>query len=121
MAIAALILGIVGGLFELLLAIAGYGIASIAGAGGATGTDFFKLVMMIIPIASLAGGGMSLAKPLFGGVLMLVSAVLVLIIFGFNFFTFLSIALSGIGGILALVSSQHSSTAGARSGDARHL
>jgi hypothetical protein len=113
MAIAALILGIVGGLLGLLLAVFGYGLAAIAGAAGASGAGLFKFLVIVIPVASLVGGGMAIAKPLIGGILMLISAVLVLALFGFNFFTFLSVVLSGVGGILALIASQ-SAPQGAR-------
>jgi hypothetical protein len=108
MAIAALILGILGGLFGLMLALFGYGMASIAGAVGIGGAAFFKLIMIIIPIAAIVGGALSIAKPLIAGILMLVSAVLVLLVFGFNGFTFLSVLLTGIGGVLAIVASQNS-------------
>lgn len=107
MAIAALILGILGGLFGLMLALFGYGMASIAGAAGVGGAGLFKLIMIVIPIAAIVGGALSIAKPLIAGILMLVSAVLVLLVFGFNGFTFLSVLLTGIGGVLAIVASQN--------------
>lgn len=107
MAIAALILGILGGLFGLLLALFGYSMASFAGALGASGVGFFKLLSMAIPVASFVGGGLAITKPLAAGILMLVSATLALLLFGFNFFTFLAVVLSGVGGVLALVASQN--------------
>src|ERR1700674_346519 len=95
MLIGALILGILGGLFGLLIGLAGYTLGGIAGSGGV------QALSMAIPIASLVGGGMAKEKPTIAGGLMVVSAIGMFFIFGFNFFTAIPLVLSAVGGLLA--------------------
>jgi hypothetical protein len=97
MLIGALILGLLGGIFGLLIGLFGYTLGGIAGAGA------LQIVSMAVPIASIVGGGMAKAKPLIAGVLMLLSAIGMLLVFGFNFFTAIPLILSAVGGALALV------------------
>lgn len=105
MSTAALILGLLGGLFGLLIGLFGYSIAGIAGAGGASGAGVFQLISIAIPIASLVGGGMAKANPAVAGILMLISAGGMLWLFGFNFFTAIPLVLSALGGAIALAAS----------------
>jgi hypothetical protein len=97
MLIGALILGLLRGIFGLLIGLFGYTIGGIAGAGG------LQILSMAVPIASIVGGGMAKAKPVIGGGLMLLSAIGMFLIFGFNFFTAIPLILSAVGGALALV------------------
>jgi hypothetical protein len=104
MLIGALILGILGGIFGLGIGLFGYGLGAIAGATEASdGARLFQIVSIAIPMASIVGGGIAIAKPLVGGALMLISAVGMFFVFGFNFFTFIPLVLSGLGGGLALL------------------
>ena len=104
---AALILGILGGLFGLLIGLFGYAVGGIAGAGGQAGAGLFQLVSIAIPIACLVGGGMAKSNAMIAGILMLLSAVGMLLVFGFNFFTAIPLVLSAVGGIIALVSANN--------------
>lgn len=110
MATGALVLGIIGGLFGLLVGLFGYGLGAIAGAGGSSGASLFQLISIAIPIACLVGGGMAKANPAVGGGLMLLSAVGMLWLFGFNFFTAIPIVLSALGGTLALLAASDAKT-----------
>jgi hypothetical protein len=96
MLIGALILGILGGVFALLIGLFGYTIGGIAGSSG------LQVISMAVPIASIVGGGMAKAKPIIAGGLMILSAVGMFFIFGFNFFTAIPLILSAVGGALAL-------------------
>ncbi len=98
MLIGALILGILGGVFGLLIGLFGYTIGGLVGSGAA------QALSIAIPIASIVGGGMAKAKPMIAGGLMVLSAIGMFFIFGFNFFTAIPLILSAIGGVLALVS-----------------
>lgn len=103
MQVAALVLGIIGGLFGLLIGLFGYGLGGLARASGAGGAGAFQLVSMALPIAGLAGAGMAMVNPVPAGALMLLSALGMLALFGFNFFTAIPCLLIGLGGTLALV------------------
>jgi hypothetical protein len=104
MLVGALILGILGGVFGLGVGLFGYALGGIAGQG------LFQLVSIAIPIVSIVGGGMAKAKPVIGGILMLLSAAGMIWLFGFNFFTAIAIILSGIGGALALLAASETKT-----------
>ncbi len=101
---AALIFGILGGLFGLFIGLFGYAVGGIVGAGGQSGAGLFQFISIAIPIAGLVGGGMAKSNAIVAGVLMVLCAVGMLLVFGFNFFTAIPVVLSGIGGALALVS-----------------
>jgi hypothetical protein len=103
MSTAALILGILGGVFGLFVGLFGYAVGGIAGASGQSGAGLLQLISMAIPIASLVGGGIAKANAVVAGILMLLSAVGMLLLFGFNFFTAIPVVLSGVGGLLALM------------------
>ena len=104
MPVAAMILGILGGFFGLMIGLFGYTVGGIAGAGGAANAGMFQAVSMAIPIAGLVGGGMAKASPQIAGGLMLISAIGMFAIFGFNFFTAIPLILTALGGVLAFAS-----------------
>ena len=102
MKVAALLCGVIGGLIELVITLAGLGfgafVALIGGGGGIAWASFGALVMAVVGIV---GGSMAIAKPLPAAILMAVAAVL-----GFAFvgggFAIGSILLL-IGAVLAFV------------------
>ncbi len=96
MLIGALVLGILGGLFGLLIGLAGYTLGGIAGSGG------LQAVSMAIPIVSIIGGAMAKTKPMVAGSLMVLSSIGMFSVFGFNFFTAIPLVLSAAGGLLAV-------------------
>jgi hypothetical protein len=104
MAFIAALLGIVGGIVGLTI---GVGLDTIQ-AGPNAITIFFadltavKFASVAIPLASLVGGIVSRAKPLIGGVLMLLGAGGMAIIFEIDYPTELAVAASGIGAMMAI-------------------
>lgn len=95
MKVAALLCGIIGGVIQLVITVAGLGfgvvVASFGGGGAIAGASLAAMVMAIIGIV---GGALALAKPLVAAILMAVAAVLG--------FVFISLGFA-IGGILLLI------------------
>ena len=54
------------------------------------------------PLLAIAGGAMAKMRALWGGGLMIVSAALFYVAFGFNVGTMFPIGFAGLGGVLAL-------------------
>jgi hypothetical protein len=90
------------GLFAMLVGLFGYGMGGIASATGKGGGALFQIVSIAIPIAALVGAGVSLTSPVPAGVLLLASAVGIVAVFGFNFFTAIPCVLTALAGVLAL-------------------
>lgn len=65
---AAMVCGIIGELFGLLIGFFGAGLEALASASGASGAAFFQLVSIAIPVAAIAGGAISKANAVFAGV-----------------------------------------------------
>ena len=57
---------------------------------------------MIGPIAAIAGGAMAKVRALWGGLLLLASAGLMYVAFGFGVATMFPISMAALGGLLAL-------------------
>jgi hypothetical protein len=105
MRVAALILGILGGLFGLSISF--YGQLALSMFSEGIQKAFGMLIIYAIPIASLVGGGMAITNAQAAVILMLISAagwfaVGAFFGYGFNFITMSPMILSGIGGLLAL-------------------
>src|SRR4051794_29865658 len=102
MRVAALILGILGGLFGLGAALYGFGIGLFVSAGGAEGPGaVVQVISLASPICAFVGAGVVLRRPATGAVLMILSAFGLWLIFGFGFLTGTSIMLNGLGAIFA--------------------
>jgi len=103
--IAALILGILGGLFGIGSALGVMGLAGLGGALGVAGSEGIAgrgVIALLFSILGLIGAGIVGNNPKISGILMLVSAIVgFLIIFPFYI---LASALFLAGGILALIS-----------------
>lgn len=65
-----------------------------------------RAVSLIAPILAIAGGAMARSQNIAAGVLLLVSALGMYWGFGFGVFTMFPIAMSALGGILALAARQ---------------
>ena len=110
MAFIAAILGIVGGLVGLTV---GIGLDTII-AGPTAITMLFadltavKFASVAIPLASLVGGIVSRGKPLIGGVLMLLGAAGMAIIFEIDYSMELAVAASAIGAMMAIYANSRS-------------
>lgn len=103
MKIAALIFGILGALSALSYAVYGYAIGSIflAVSNGGYG-GMWEALSVIIALMCIVGAGSVWAAPLFGGIVLLVSAVVIMIVAGINFLSFSTLLLLGAGGGFAL-------------------
>ncbi|MEC3859930.1 hypothetical protein VK792_01415 [Mesobacterium sp. TK19101] len=107
---AALTLGIIAGVFGMLVGFFGYGYTELARThaevenlfGMFDRPDLVRVVSILSPLLAIAGGAMARARALWGGVLLLLSAAGMYAAFGFNVFTMFPIAFAGLGGILGI-------------------
>lgn len=107
---AASILGIIGGLIGILVGLFGYGYAEISERHAEVGEifgflenpGFIRFASFIAPLLAIAGGAMTKARALWGGVLMVVSCLCFYAAFGFNVGTMFPIGFVGLGGLLAI-------------------
>jgi len=107
---AALILGLIGGIFAMLVGFFGYGyteaVASHAELGRTFGNfdnpQLIRLSSFLSPLFAIAGAGMAKVRALWGGILMLVGGGLMYHAFGFNPFTMFPIGFTLVAGLLAL-------------------
>lgn len=107
---AALILGIIGGILGMFVGFFGYGYVELVERYGEVpdiarqveNPGVFQLISILSPILALAGGAMARSRALWAGILLLISAGGMYYAFGFGVFTMFPIALTGLGGILAV-------------------
>jgi len=111
MRIAALVLGIIAGLWGMLVGFIGWGYIAATEFDGAEryldpviNADVMKAAGLLAPILAIAGGAMALSKPMLAGVLLLVSAAGMYYAFGFHFWTMFAIAMAAVAGLLAVSS-----------------
>ncbi|MDO5643478.1 MAG: hypothetical protein Q4G26_13975 [Paracoccus sp. (in: a-proteobacteria)] len=107
---AAMVLGIIGGVFAMLVGFFSYGwteitrthgdIASLIGVFDRPG--LIRMASFLAPILAIAGGAMAVSRALWGGVLLLMAAGLIWYAFGFGVFTMFPISFCLTGGILAI-------------------
>jgi len=108
---AALILGIIGGIIGMIVGFFGYGYTEVIDRFGAIpdiaeqvdNVARIRAIALLAPILAIAGGGMARAQAFPGGLLMLASSVGMYWGFGFNAFTMFPIAMTGLGGLLAVL------------------
>ncbi|MEQ8293608.1 MAG: hypothetical protein RIA08_15510 [Roseovarius sp.] len=107
---AALLLGVIGGLMALLVGFFAYGYTeAIDRYGEIDGLAYqvdrvgvIRAVSFAAPLLAIAGGGMARVRALWGGVLLLISAGLMLYAFDFNVFTMFPIGMTALGGLMAI-------------------
>ena len=107
---AALVLGIVAGLFAMMVGFAGYGYtAAVEYLGPVEGVaeqvenvSRLRLMAVLAPLLAIAGGAMARAQALWGGVLLLGSAAAIHAGFGVNVFTVFPLVFAAVAGVLAL-------------------
>ncbi len=108
---AALMLGIIGGIWGMITGFVAWGWTEFVfwfndvaqGDIPLEDPDRLRIAGLLSPVLAILGGAMVRARPLVSGVLMLISAVGMQWGFGFHFFTMFPIAMAGIGGLLALI------------------
>lgn len=111
---AALVLGIIGGIWAMVVGFFGYGYTTFIETNGESGTlltqvespVLIKAASFLAPILAIAGAAMARSQNLAAGVLMLASSVAIWLAFGFGVFTMFPIAMCGLGGALALLARQ---------------
>lgn len=107
---AAMVLGIIAGVIGMFVGMFGYGWTSLVERQPDVGTifgafdspGFVKVVSVLGPTLAIAGGAMARIRALWGGVLLLGSALLMQQAFAFNAATMFPIVMAGIGGLLAI-------------------
>ena len=98
MQIAAMILGVLGGLSGLIIGWIFYAAKSFFNAGG--------LLHIIIPMIGLVGGSLSMASPMLAAAMMSTSALFIILTFGFNPLGAIPALLLAIAAVNAVISTQ---------------
>jgi len=107
---AALLLGVIGGLLALVVGFFSYGYTEVIDRYGEVrglaeqvgNVGLIRVVSFVAPLLAIAGGGMARVRALWGGILMLVSAGLMLYAFDFGVFTMFPIGMTALGGLMAI-------------------
>lgn len=107
---AALTLGIIAGIWGMVVGFFGYGYTELIDRIGeipdlASQVDHpgrVRAMALISPVLAIAGGAMARSQALVAGLLLLASAAGMYWAFGFGVFTMFPIAMAGLGGLLAL-------------------
>lgn len=107
---AALVLGIIAGLFGMIVGFFGWGYTEVIDRYGEVGdwatqvenVGLVRSTALMAPLLAIAGGAMARARALWGGGLLLISAAWMYVGFGFGVFTMFPIAFAGLAGILAI-------------------
>lgn len=107
---AALMLGIIGGLIAMLVGFFSYGYTEVVNTHAEVGEIFgqvdnaqlIRTASFLAPLLAIAGGAMAKVRALWGGVLMILSAGLIYVAFGFGVFTMFPIGFCLLGGMLAI-------------------
>ena len=111
---AALVLGIIGGVWAMVVGFFGYGYTAFIEQNGEAG-DLLKQVdhplaikaaSFLAPILAIAGAAIARSQNLPAGALLLAASAAIWLAFGFGVFTMFPIAMCGLGGILALAERQ---------------
>lgn len=111
MRVAALVLGIIAGMWGMLVGFIGWGYIAVTELDGASeyldqvaNPEVIKAAGLLAPVLAIAGGAMALSKPMLAGALLLISAGGMYYAFGFYFYTMFAIAMAGLAGLMALSS-----------------
>ena len=107
---AALVLGLIGGVWAMFVGFFGYGYTEIIADNAEVQSwmwqvdrpDLIRLTSFLAPVLAIAGAAMARSRNQAAGILELAAAALIWVGFGFNVFTMFPIAMLGLGGILAL-------------------
>lgn len=111
---AALVLGIIGGVWAMFVGFFGYGYTQIIEQSAEVEEwiwqvdhpGLIKMASFLAPVLAIAGAAMARSRNVAAGILELVAAALLMYGFGFNAFTMFPIAMLGLGGALALAAAQ---------------
>jgi hypothetical protein len=111
---AALVLGIIGGIWAMIVGFFGYGYTTFVADNPDIGDIasqvdhplVIKAASFLAPVLAIAGAAMARSQNMAAGVLLLASSAAIWVAFGFNVFTMFPIAMCGLGGVLALAARQ---------------
>ena len=106
---AALVLGIVGGIWAMFVGFFGFGYTTFIATHGEIGTlatqvrnpDLIRAASFLAPLLAIAGGAMARSRNTLGAVLLSASALSLYAGFGFNVFTMFPIGFCALGAVLA--------------------
>lgn len=107
---AALTLGIIAGIIGMIIGFFGWGYVELTDRYSEVGDTFghvnneqlVKVAGLLSPMLAIAGGAMARSRALWGGGLLILSAIGMYAAFGFNAFTMFPISFAGLGGVLAI-------------------
>lgn len=107
---AASTLGLIAGLIGILVGLFGFGYAELSERHAQVGEifgfwenpGFIRFASFIAPLLAIAGGAMAKTRALWGGILLILAAVLFYTGFGFNVATMFPIGFAALGGVLAI-------------------
>ena len=107
---AALVLGIIGGIWAMIIGFFGYGYTVFIEKNGEIGDlaqqvqhpMVIRAASFLAPILAIAGGAMARSRNVTSGILLLLAGAAIYAAFGFGVFTMFPIAMCLTGGLLAL-------------------
>lgn len=107
---AALVLGLIAGVIGMIVGLFGYGWTSLVQREPDVATIFgnfdnpglVRFTSIAAPVMAIAGGAMAKVRALWGGILLIISAVLMQQAFSFNTATMFPIVMAGLAGVLAI-------------------
>ena len=107
---AALVLGIIAGIFGMIVGFFSFGYTEAVERFGeieglaeqVENVGLIRTMSLLAPLLAIAGGAMAKVRALWGGGLLLLSAAGMYHAFGFGVFTMFPIAFAAVGGLLAI-------------------
>lgn len=104
---AALVLGIIAGVFGMIVGFFGWGYTVAVEAldlphRQVADVELLRAAALGAPLLAIAGGAMAPARALWGGALLLLSAAGMYYGFGFHFYTMFPIVFAGLAGLFAV-------------------
>lgn len=107
---AALTLGIIAGIVGMIIGFFSWGYTELTTQYEQLGETFgfvenqqlVRAAGLLSPLLAIAGGAMARSRALWGGILLILSAIGMYAAFGFGVFTMFPISFAGLGGILAI-------------------
>ncbi len=109
---AALVLGIIGGVLGLIMGVSVAGWIAFTGWFNTEVSDLIdplehaarlKAIGVVAPVLGIAGGAMSVLRPLIGAALLLAAAAGMAWAFGLGFFAMFPVSLCGLAGLFGLL------------------
>ncbi|MBK5928950.1 hypothetical protein [Rhodobaculum claviforme] len=108
---AALVLGLIGGLWGMLVGFFSFGYTELLARwselgdvlGPVDNPVLIRTVSLMAPVLAIAGAAMARSEHIVGGLLMLAATAGMVFAFGFGVFTMFPVVMCGLAGVLALL------------------